>query len=183
VAARDPSTITLDEALAYQNDLIPLRFLDDWDVSLDEARLLFDDVKRWLWLNSQTGWELTFVGPVSIIDEMFHMFILFTHQYRKYCDDVFGEYVDHIPMTATDKKQRDAAHAKDHEGTVQRELEERERMRRLIAERLGVDVLLRWWVDYPANYGDEFFRTRRKAHRTYWKPDAALLALAAEMRE
>jgi len=177
--ARGP---TLEQALAYQNDQIPLRFMDDWDVSLDEARLLFDDVKRWLWLNSQVDWELTFVGPLGIIDEMFHLFILFTDEYSKYCKDVYGDYVHHIPITNADRLKMAADVERDPEGMRTQELADRERMRRLIVEKLGVDALIRWWVDYPANYGDEFFRTRHKPHRTYWKPDAAVIALAAELR-
>ena len=31
------------------------------------------------------------------VDQVWHWFILFTPQYRKFCDLVFGEYLDHIP--------------------------------------------------------------------------------------
>ena len=43
-------------------------------------------------------------GPLAVIDErvdaFWHCFILFTPQYRKFCDDVLGFFADHQPRTS-----------------------------------------------------------------------------------
>lgn len=46
---------------------------------------------------------LKFKGPLAVlgqkIDEFWHTFILFTPQYRQFCDNVLGRYIDHQPNT------------------------------------------------------------------------------------
>ena len=34
-----------------------------------------------------------------LVDEAWHAHILCTKDYRKFCDDVFGEFLDHTPGT------------------------------------------------------------------------------------
>lgn len=173
---------SLERALEYKNDQICYRFMDDWDVSLDEARLLFEDLKRFLWLNHQDGWQFMFYHPFGILDDMFHMFILFTQEYRKYCDEVYGSYIDHFPNTKDFVEKWQAEVAADPEAVGKRELALRERMRQLIVEKLGVDVLIRWWVDYPTKYSEEWYLTHYKGRPVKWKADAAVVALAKEYR-
>ena len=36
------------------------------------------------------------------IDPFWHAHILFTEQYRHFCDDVIGEYMDHVPLDRRD---------------------------------------------------------------------------------
>lgn len=38
------------------------------------------------------------------IDPFWHAHILFTEQYRKFCDDVVGEYMDHVPLDHDDSE-------------------------------------------------------------------------------
>jgi hypothetical protein len=173
---------SLERALEYKNDQICYRFMDDWDVSLDEARLLFEDLKRFLWLNHLNGWQFMFYHPFGILDDMFHMFILFTQEYRKYCDEVYGSYIDHFPNTKDFVEAWQAEVAADPEAVGKRELAVRDRMRQLIVENLGVEVLIRWWVDYPAKYSEEWYLTHYKGRPVKWKADAAVIALAKEYR-
>lgn len=39
------------------------------------------------------------------IDPFWHAHILFTSQYRCFCDDVVGEYMDHVPLDKGDRRQ------------------------------------------------------------------------------
>ena len=179
--ARAPE-VTLERALAYQNEAIPRRFMEDWAVSIEDARLLFDDVKRYLWANYTTRWQMTFRGPLGILDHMYHQFILFTKEYRLYCHDVYGEFVDHEPISYIAKQQQEAELAADPDGVRRQVLEERDWQRRVIAEKLGVDVLLRWYVDYALKYDDEFYATKHIPNKLQFKPDAALVELARQYR-
>ncbi|MBL8399191.1 MAG: hypothetical protein JNL84_13795 [Candidatus Accumulibacter sp.] len=48
---------------------------------------------------------LKYDGPLAMIDkrvdEFWHSFILFTPQYRQFCSEVMGFFVDHQPRTST----------------------------------------------------------------------------------
>nr|VFJ87355.1 MAG: hypothetical protein BECKLFY1418A_GA0070994_100177 [Candidatus Kentron sp. LFY] len=39
--------------------------------------------------------------PSSRVDDIWHAFILFTPQYRKFCKKVYGHYIEHQPNTDT----------------------------------------------------------------------------------
>jgi hypothetical protein len=177
------SRATLERALAYQNDSIPRRFVDEWDIELDESRALFDDVKRWLYLCGldEPGLAPMIYGPLSILDEAWHNFVLFTPEYTAYCRDVFGRYIHHLPTTH-DERNRFRAELAGQPGTGAQVVETRARQRDAIIEHLGVETLIRWYVDFPQRYDTEFFATRRKPITVDWRADAELVALAAELR-
>lgn len=66
------------------------------DAEIDRAELEF---RRFMAL------VLKYDGPLAMIDkrvdEFWHSLILFTPQYRRFCDDVMGFFVDHQPRTST----------------------------------------------------------------------------------
>lgn len=174
---------TLEQALAYENEDIPRRFLDDWVMELEDARLLFDDVKRWLFLGEQPDVvEATIHGPLLILDEMWHNFVLFTKEYTAYCTDVYGRYLHHGPTTQREALQVEAEFAASPDAARARFVERRARQRDAVVRYLGVETLIRWYVDYPIKFGDEFFATARKPMTMAWTPDAELVALAAQLR-
>lgn len=42
--------------------------------------------------------DISFITMASFhVDQLWHWFILFTPQYREFCNIVFGDYLDHIP--------------------------------------------------------------------------------------
>lgn len=58
------------------------------------ARTLFKDVLRFLWIHSHEGEPFT---PSVAIDEVWHEFILFTREYRDFCEQYLGRFVHHCP--------------------------------------------------------------------------------------
>ena len=95
---RSDKIYSLYEALEYQNDAVVYRFTPLWDVKFAEAKDLFLEAKRWLWLCAQLEEKrLMITTPLLIIDEMWHNFILFSREYMKYCQDYFGRYIHHAP--------------------------------------------------------------------------------------
>lgn len=145
---------TLAEALAYQNEDIVFRFAKVFQVPFEEADDIFTEVKKWLWVGRLRQPERLLIhGPLRIIDEMWHNFILFTRDYVTYCDEVYGGYVHHAPVTRRELE----AHARrvaslDMRGRA-RERRRQVAQMRFIATHLGVDTLRKWYVEYPSKYG------------------------------
>jgi len=75
------ATHPLAAALEYRNDDVVNSFLATYAMPRDEAELLFEDVRRWMWLCVKTKASQTsmFIDPkMRLFDEMWHTFILFT---------------------------------------------------------------------------------------------------------
>lgn len=77
------------------------------------ANELFTDMLKYLWVSSKHRYELTqnpdesslqfnFVMHQEMrdIDNMWHGFILYTHDYTTFCDRYFGGYLHHVPDVA-----------------------------------------------------------------------------------
>ncbi|MDJ0535879.1 MAG: hypothetical protein QNJ70_25890 [Xenococcaceae cyanobacterium MO_207.B15] len=96
---------TLQEVILYQNNAVLNRFTEKWDLPFDEARDIFKETKKWLWLIAYNQEikdsivTLFIIQSPLIIDEMWHTFILFTKDYHKFCDKYFGYYIHHYPRT------------------------------------------------------------------------------------
>lgn len=141
-------------ALSYENAEVIARFRAEYDVSLEEARALFDDTKKWLWLcgTRPPSMRMSVFGPMKLIDEMWHTFILFTRDYTDYCMTHFGRYLHHAPT------------APGSEDLAQLRVERRAMMLLLHAE-FGEATLRRWFDDH-ARYTDERLRAMLIKHRT-----------------
>lgn len=90
------------EALAHppQPFLIE-KFAKDHGYTEDEARSLFEDVKRFLLLGSLVDAS---PAPSLPIDQMWHSFILFTKDYADFCAKV-GGFIHHRPLPQTSDHQ------------------------------------------------------------------------------
>ncbi len=94
----------LEEVLQYKNKHTLKRFKQFRPDAADEADLIFDDLKRFLWQvatlqeRKQQGQEVPDISfPISMIimDDMWHAFILWTDMYTKFCEEYFGQYIHH----------------------------------------------------------------------------------------
>jgi hypothetical protein len=94
----------LEEILAYKNELAIKRFKQIRPDAAEEADLIFDDLKRFLWLvatqeerkaKGEDVPDLSFAGSMIILDDMWHAFILWTSFYTEFCDEYFGGYIHH----------------------------------------------------------------------------------------
>jgi hypothetical protein len=88
----------LQEVLAYSNDAVIERYQKDLGISCDDAALLFSDVKRFLWLAAVEG----VIAPPPKIDDGWHTFIIFTLDYKTFCERYFGRFMHHRPTRSTD---------------------------------------------------------------------------------
>ncbi|HEY2732678.1 MAG TPA: hypothetical protein VGI70_01770 [Polyangiales bacterium] len=145
---------TLREVLAYRNDEVVARFCKMWPVPRPQARRVFGDLLRYLWIAS-SGEPLT---PVLIVDEMWHAFVVYTRDYAAFCDRYFGRMIHHEPTRFAEERawnrlvRRSPARARASLAkTLEREVA-------LVADRLGKAVMLRWYRAYAKRYNARFFQ-------------------------
>lgn len=160
---------TLEEARAFQCEAVIERFVRRFNVTDEQARCFFDDVKQWLWLAGVMSVErkahvigvsegLKIDPQILIIDKMWHNFICFTKIYQNYCETHFGKMIHHYPTTEKDKVEILAKLKIDSE-------HQRNRKRiqySYIYDKLGEETFKRWYYKYPEIYTEaEILRLRK----------------------
>ncbi len=95
---------TLVSTMTYRNERVVARFLSTFAVPQEAATMLFDDTVALLWLiataRSTPGapWPIQIYTPMTMMDEMWHLFILFTKDYHAFCDTYLDGYIHHTPL-------------------------------------------------------------------------------------
>lgn len=96
---RPLNALPLDDILTYQHDdLIGYFCHHHPSYSFLEAKELFSDLLAWMWLQQQRqsmGKKTYLFGPLLVLDDMWHVFILHTRDYMTFCERYFGEYFHH----------------------------------------------------------------------------------------
>lgn len=93
----------LDRVLSYENPELIERFKHKLGLSSEESEDLFYDMKQFLYL---CGTRPGVWSPTQAIDAGWHEFVLYTQDYDKFCRDMFGRFIHHIPklyLSDTDK--------------------------------------------------------------------------------
>jgi len=154
---------SLSAVLAFTNDSVVDRFCSDYGIDVSEALRIFKDMLRWLWLNATHAVELErgVVGVPEwlgiraeqmVIDEMWHVFLLYTDAYRKFCLSYFGFMIGHAPNENA------------HQVLSPEELESYLTSYLTYVEKhLGQDTVVRWFQDYGGIYSEEKLLGRRVA--------------------
>lgn len=170
---------SLEQVLAYRHDDLLHRFVGLWEMSLEDAEELFDDTKRFLWLCANTSEPLGIDGPLVMLDEMWHNFVLYTPQYTDFCTKHFGRYLHHLPTSQAEKEKVAREAEIDAERVRRAHAATMKIQRRIIGQKLGRETLLRWYVDYPKRYDQEFLETKKIATQMSWRPPATLVKMRA----
>ncbi|MFK7772418.1 MAG: hypothetical protein AB8F94_09770 [Saprospiraceae bacterium] len=162
----------LSEVMTYQNEEVVYRFMDhfdlDWEASLD----IFEATKKWLWLlalnkqlglNSEEKMPPLFVDEsLVIVDEMWHTFILYTIEYRKFCQENFGFFIDHTPTSKADKDDYYKRMKLDPEGMEKEKAEKLKYQYSFIYDHLGEETLVKWYGEFPEKYSLEIIKGLKK---------------------
>jgi hypothetical protein len=156
-ASEKPRFCSLERALEYRNDQILYKFLERWDVTFDEASELFEEMKKWLWVqvaarHREGSPSMAMTESLAMLDEMLHTFILFTREYIKYCQEVYGVYLHHTPMTKQQKDARVEASKRDPEQVLAQEAEFLSNMYAFVYDLLGEETVVKWYGEYPEKY-------------------------------
>lgn len=156
---------TLSELREFKNEAVVHRFLETWDLPVAEAEELFEEMKKWLWLNAYLDersaadrFPLAISQSTKLIDEMWHTFILFTKDYEDFCARCFGHLVHHQPTPRSAYDVVIAEYEREPDAVIDRNRELFARQYELIFDVLGEDTLVKWYDEYQARYTDEFMR-------------------------
>jgi hypothetical protein len=90
-----PTAEPVDVIMAYENEQLYERFVTDHGGSLSDARERFVALKQFLTVCA----VLPGIKVASDeIDQMWHTFLLFTREYRNFCNDRLGLFIEHEPF-------------------------------------------------------------------------------------
>lgn len=93
------SELTREHLLQYSNLSVITYFCHKYpQYSSEEAELLFADLLDWMWLNLQRkklGKNTYLFGPLLVLDDLWHVFILHTQDYLDFSICYFGAYFHH----------------------------------------------------------------------------------------
>jgi hypothetical protein len=146
--------LPLSQVLAYRHPAVVDRFRTAWDVGTDEADELWADTLRWLWLCASSPTSSMFItASMTLVDEMWHGFLLTTRDYAAFCDAYLGRFIHHQPGADGDAGGAD---------------QQRAALRAQIArvyDRLGPEVARRWYDDYQRRYPATALGLRFRAWR------------------
>ncbi|HIF0223578.1 TPA: hypothetical protein ACXYKD_000477 [Legionella anisa] len=91
--------INLSALLDYKNKAVLNHFRQRHpEFSEQESQVLFADLLSWMWLNMQRakqGKKTYLFGPLLILDELWHSFILHTRDYIDFSIHYFDTYFHH----------------------------------------------------------------------------------------
>ena len=82
-------------AMNYKNEAVVKRIVRDFSMSYEEASNTFEDTTRFL---VECGASPGTHVPSGRIDLGWHTFLLFTKDYREFCGQYFGRFIDHAPL-------------------------------------------------------------------------------------
>ena len=137
-------------------------FMDRYRVSYQEAEDIFRETKKWLWLASQsevTGTRIFIDQSLTIIDEMWHTFILHTQSYYDFCLAHFKKMVHHYPTSPSEKKERREEFLKNPTNAEKKREEQLRTQYNLIYDYLGPETLLKWYDTMAQKYTPEYIKS------------------------
>jgi len=123
------------------------RFSKKYNIDIETSNQILEDAKRFLLLSANNPGKMFITPELFIIDQMWHTFLLFTHDYHRFCKENVGRYLHHQP-TVSNK----TIETSDDENTYLNNLKE---MYAIIYDTYGEDTLVRWVKDYPSKYSKE----------------------------
>ncbi len=68
-------------------------------IDLETARSFEAEFKRFMSIILIKPENVKIVAPSRPVDMYWHLFVLDTREYRKFCEQVFGRFIDHVPSS------------------------------------------------------------------------------------
>jgi len=105
----------LADLLSYRHEGVVNRFARLHGVSRERSEVLYVETLKWLWLARRAreaappGLVLSIHPEIRGIDEMWHVFLLFTRDYTALCDAHLGGFVHHDPALGGPREAVDTA--------------------------------------------------------------------------
>lgn len=136
--------------VAYKHPQVVLRFAKENPGFAPQAEQIFEDLMRFFWagqvhelalIKDPTNPDLNFTyimdEEMRSIDQMWHVFLLYTRDYMEFCDKYFGEYLHHLP-DIVEKLPDDQAQFENN----------LEKFLNFTYDTLGEEVIKRWYAEH-----------------------------------
>ncbi len=151
------SLSTLERILEYKNDFVIDCFLKQYSFTRDEAKDIFQETLKWLYLCGHSYTESNVPAPsifggTKIIDEMWHTFILCTKDYYDFCEKYIGKFIHHQPSTIYEKEELKRAYLlnpQEQENKLDSEFRE---LMSYVYDLLGEETTVKWFDTYQSKY-------------------------------
>lgn len=157
---------SLEKALDCENEpAIIDGFMKRYDVSEQEAKDIFHETKKWLWVAAEAAEEdmnLAIDKPLQVIDEMWHNFILYTRSYHKYCMDKFKRFIHHEPTPSSEKTRFKNEFLKNPSEVIRQKRERQQKQLSFLYDKLGAETIIRWYEELPSKYTEQYLNQIRK---------------------
>ena len=105
----------IPEIMSYRHEKVLERYSTDYSTSIEDARRSFEAFKEFMVVCAvKPGPKVT----SAALDQMWHTFLLFTKDYRSFCEQYLGMFINHEPFeyAAPDIYLETRAFAKDYFG-------------------------------------------------------------------
>lgn len=161
----------LDKVLEYTNEDVIFRFLKLYDISESDAEELFMDTKKWIYVialnqklyaEKKIDFTIGINDDLLILDEMWHNFILFTNDYSVFCENHFGTFIHHQPMTKNEHKNTIAQENIDFDKVQEERKVFYRKQFSFIYDLLGQETLIKWHKVWPIKYSVDNIKNIRK---------------------
>ncbi len=89
--------IDISKVMDYPMPHVIARYCKDCNISLEDAKIYEIELKRFLILAGDSDEGIDMLS--SEVDNLWHTFLLFTREYQKFCNEMFGKFIHHDPVT------------------------------------------------------------------------------------
>lgn len=150
------------DLLDYRAPEVVAAFVEEHECSPEFGERVFGELKKWLWLCAErqrdSKGQLVISPELLPIDLMWHHFVLWTEDYREFCDKHLGVFVHHRPLTQKEKTSfRDLVKSNPEEALMIRQNEIRPQLE-YIATKLGPHTVRLWYREIIDQYRKESSR-------------------------
>jgi hypothetical protein len=155
----------------YKNIDVLFRFSKLYDIPEDDIEELFEETKKWLYavsINSElykkgeVDFHIAINDDLLMLDEMWHNFILFSADYKKFCEKYFGVFIYHQPMTFKEAEKNNAKEYQDFDKVQKKRKEFFKKQYAFIYDLLGEETLVKWHKNWPVKYSVINIKSLRK---------------------
>ncbi|MBR8845241.1 MULTISPECIES: hypothetical protein [unclassified Pseudoalteromonas] len=150
----------LDEILNYEHDDLVIRMENKYNLSHLESLRIFGLLKKFLWLCNESNFDkemehvdIIIDEPLTMIDEYWHNFILYTKDYESFCKKYFGYFLHHSPTSESDKEKFKAEHKNLSDSDSRNKIiEERRKVYTYVYKKLGEETFKDFYFELPKKY-------------------------------
>jgi hypothetical protein len=147
---------SLKQVLEFRAEDAIAVFMRSFCISSVESEAIFHQTLKWLWLgrfhqqdqSSDKPRELSIFPAITVIDEMWHAFVLCTRTYHDFCNRFMGGYLHHEPFIGAGDEGFDRA-------LLLQNI-------RYVTRTLGRETATLWYAGYPATYAPSRLHSLRR---------------------